>query len=218
MVVIFRSTTTLGGWDQTEAIGLLGTYQIASGLLGTFIEPNVAWFRAQVIDGLLDDVLLKPVSSIFLVSLGTCAPLGLIHVVTGFVVLIAAILHFEELPDVIACLAWLQLFAAGMVIVWATRVFLASLTFWAPSFQPEVLFKAFWEFGRYPVSIYRQPIRFALTYVSPVAIIATIPAGALSRGPNPLETILWSALAVLAVIGVQLIWQRGLRRYTSATS
>jgi ABC-2 type transport system permease protein len=216
--IIFSNTGTLGGWSQAEAIALLGTFQMATGILWTFIEPNVAWFRNQVTDGLLDDTLLKPVPSIFLASLGTCAPLWLAHVVTGLAVLVFGTLQFEHAPDITSLLAWLVLFGSGMVIVWASRVFLASLAFWAPSFQPEVLYKAMWEFGRYPVSVYRHPIRFALTWVLPVAAIATIPTRALAEGGS-LATIGATLLvALISVVTLLKVWHAGLRRYTSATS
>src|SRR5581483_7363357 len=83
--IIYTQTHTLGGWSLGEAITLLGTFQVVSGILSTFIEPNVMWFSDQVKDGKLDHVLIQPVPSIFLVSLGTCAPLALSQVVVGVV-------------------------------------------------------------------------------------------------------------------------------------
>jgi ABC-2 type transport system permease protein len=216
--IIYSNTSTLGGWSQAETTALLGTFQMATGLLWTFIEPNVAWFRNQITDGFLDDTLLKPVPSIFLASLGTCAPLGLTQVVTGMIVLVAGVLRFEDRPDAPAFLAWIVLFNSGMVIVWTSRVFLASLAFWAPSFQPEVLYKTMWEFGRYPVSVYRLPIRFALTWVLPVATIATIPTRALAEGGDLVAVGATLLVALGSVIALLKVWHAGLRRYTSATS
>lgn len=216
--IIYSNTGTLGGWSQAETTALLGTFQMATGLLWTFIEPNIAWFRNQVTDGLLDDTLLKPVPSIFLASLGTCAPLGLTNVVTGAIVLVSGVLEFENQPDVPSYFASIVLFGSGMVIVWTSRVFLASLAFWAPSFQPEVLYKAMWEFGRYPVSVYRHPIRFALTWVLPVAAIATIPTRALAEGGDPVVIGATLLVAIGSVFVLLKVWHAGLRRYTSATS
>src|SRR5689334_2783810 len=68
LAIVFTQTRTLGGWTVGEAIVLLGTYQIVSGVLATFIEPNVVWFAEQVKSGKLDELLLKPAPSIFLVS------------------------------------------------------------------------------------------------------------------------------------------------------
>ena len=115
-------------------------------------------------------------------------------------------------------LGWLLLLAVGIAITWASRVLLASLAFWAPHVTPDVLYGALWQFGRYPVSIYRQPIRFLLTYVVPVAFIATLPARALTRGADPRLLLGGLAAALGAVAATRLVWRAGLRRYTGATS
>lgn len=216
--IVYTQTDTLGGWSQGEAIVLLGTYEITSGILWTFIEPNVAWFRNQVVDGKLDDTLLKPVSSIFLASLGTCAPLGLSQVATGTAIVMIGMRHLGSIPTAWEVFAWLLMLATGIVITWASRVLLASLAFWAPSFEPDVLYNALWQFGRYPVSVYQQPIRFTLTYVLPVAFIATVPAQVLTREARPLLLVIGLAVGPLAFMTVRLVWHAGLRRYTSATS
>ena len=216
--IVYTQTHTLGGWSLGEAIVLLGTYEIVSGLLATFIEPNVAWFGEQVKSGKLDDVLLKPVSSVFLVSLGSCAPLGLARVALGVVVLGLGLHALGTVPTPWGVAAWLVLLAVGVVITWASRVLLASLALWAPSVQLDVVYGALWQFGRYPVSVYRQPLRFVLTDVLPVAFISTVPALALTRGAGPALIVVGLVIGIGAIALVGLVWQAGLKRYTSATS
>lgn len=216
--IVFTQVDALAGWSPGEAVVLLGTYQVVSGIIGTFVEPNVGWFRDQVIDGKLDDILLKPVSSVFLASLGTCTPLALTQVATGAVVIIIGVREVGSTPAVSGILAWWMMLVAGVAVSWASRVLLATLAFWAPSFQPDVLYKALWQFGRYPVTIYRQPARFALTWVFPLALIATLPAQALTGGVSPQQLILGVAVGLAAILIAQTVWRAGLRRYTSATS
>ena len=216
--IVYTQTSSLGGWSLGEAVVLLGTYQIVSGVLWTFIEPNVAWFRDQVTEGKLDDTLLKPVSSIYLASLGTCAPLWLSRVATGVAIVAVGLWELGTVPTLWGVLGWLLMLTTGIAVTWASRVLVASLAFWAPSFQPDVLYGALWQFGRYPVSIYRQPIRFVLTYILPVAFIATIPAQVLTRGASLFLLAIGLGVGLGAILVVQLVWNAGLRRYTSATS
>jgi ABC-2 type transport system permease protein len=218
LVIVYTQTETLGGWRLAEAIVLLGTYQIVSGLLSTFVEPNVTWFGNQVKDGKLDDVLLKPVPSVFLATLGTCAPLGLSQVVLGVAVLAIGVGDPGVSPSPWGVMGWLSMLTVGIAITWASRVLLASLAFWAPQTQLDVMYGALWQLGRYPVSIYRQPVRFVLTWVLPVAFVSTFPARALTRGAS-LELLLAGLLVGLgAILVVRAVWGAGLRRYTSATS
>jgi ABC-2 type transport system permease protein len=216
--IVYTQTTTLGGWSLAEAIVLLGTYQIVSGLYTTFVEPNLAWFGGQVRNGTLDNVLLKPVSSIFLASLGSCAPLGLGQALMGIVVLGAGLGELGTIITPWHAAGWLLLLGVGLIVTWASRVLLASLVFWSPGLELDVVYGALWQFGRYPVSIYRQPVRFVLTYILPVAFISTLPARALTRGASLPLLLAGAIVAFFAVIVVRFVWHAGLRRYTSATS
>lgn len=218
LLLVFEQTGSLGGWSRGEAIVLLGTYQIVSGILWTFIEPNLAWFQNQVTAGKLDDILLQPVPSIFMASLGTCSPLALAQVITGGVVLAIGVGGLEHTPGAHNVAAWLAMLAVGIALTWSSRVLLASLAFWGPNLSQDVLYGALWQLGRYPVSIYRQPIRFTLTFVLPVAYVATLPARVLTRDPEPVLIGAGLAFAGAAMLGVWLVWNAGLRRYTSATS
>jgi ABC-2 type transport system permease protein len=58
--VVYTRTDTLGGWAPGEAIALLGTFQLVSGLRTTFVEPNLQWFGDQVKSGRFDALLLQP--------------------------------------------------------------------------------------------------------------------------------------------------------------
>ena len=218
LAVIFGQTETLAGWTQADVVVLLGTYHIASGILWTFIEPNVAWFRDQVVNGKLDDTLLKPVSSLFLTSLGSCAPWGLFQVVVGLVVVIVGSQIASPSSDIEQWFGWLLLMVVAIVMTWSSRVLLACLALWAPGFQPEVLYQAAWQFGRYPVGIYPAAIRSVLTWVIPIAFITSFPSQALTQAVSWWWIAGGLAVATGTIVLVNLLWNVGLRRYTSATS
>jgi ABC-2 type transport system permease protein len=216
--VIYSQTDNLGGWNASEAVVLLGSYQIVSGLLWAFVEPNVIWFGNQILAGKLDDALLKPVPSLFMVTLGTCTPLALFQVMLGAVILVAGVSSIDRMPMAAEWGAWAWLLVAALVVTWATRVLVASITFWAPAFAPDVLYGSAWQFGRYPVSLYRQPVRFLLTWVFPIGFIATLPAQALTRGVGWPVLLAGVVVAGAAFAITRFTWRAGLRRYTSATS
>lgn len=82
----------------------------------------------------------------------------------------------------------------------------------------DLMYATAWEFARYPTDVYRRPMRFVLTYVFPMALVATLPSATLMRGPSGnglLAKVATGAGAVLLAVGV---WSRGVRRYTGATS
>lgn len=216
--LVFTQTATLAGWRPFEALALLGAFQLVSGLLNAFLEPNLAWFAGKVTSGELDDALLQPVPSLFTVSMGACSPLALPRVILGAVLIGVAVAlgGGASFGGLLTCLA---LLAAGAAITWATRVMLATLAFWAPGFEPSILYSAFWQLGRYPIGVYHPLIRHLLTYVVPVAFIATLPAEALMRGQGGIElALLGAGVAALAFVAATLAWRAGIKRYTGATS
>lgn len=216
--IVYTQAQTLGGWSLGEAVVLLGTFQVVSGIFTTCIEPNLSWFAGQVKNGKLDSVLIQPVSSLFMISLGRCEPLALSQVALGLVVVSLGLHDAGTLPPWWGVLGWLVLIGVGLVIAWASRVLIACVSLWVPSTELDVLYSALWQFGRYPVEIYRQPLRFFLTYVLPFAFLATFPTAALTGRSGLLLPLLGVAAGCVAVVLVQLVWRAGLRRYTSATS
>ena len=216
--VVYSQTDNLGGWSAGEAVVLLGSYQIVSGLLWAFVEPNVIWFGQQILAGKLDDALLRPAPSLFMVTLGTCNPLWLVQSLLGVPIMVGGVLSLDQMPEVAAWAGWAWMLAMALVMTWATRVLVAMVTFWGPSFAPDVLYGSAWQFGRYPVSLYRQPAQFMLTWVLPIGFISTLPAQALTRGVG--LPVLLAAVVVAggAFAMTRFTWQAGLRRYTSATS
>ena len=136
----------------------------------------------------------------------------------GVGVVVFGLVHAGTAITVAGVLAWLVLLAAATVIMWATRVLFASVVFWAFGLSLDVVYEAVWQFGRYPVQLYRAPLQLIFTYVFPIALVATVPVGVLARGDGLAAVPVALATAATACTITALVWRAGLRRYTSATS
>jgi ABC-2 type transport system permease protein len=216
--LVYTQTESLAGWSKSAMFVLVGTFQLMTGLRATFIDPNLSWFPDRIRDGRMDLYLLQPAPSLFLASLGTHAPLGLIQVGLGLGVVGLGLFERGTMPSAVGFLSWLVLLAVGVGVTWALGVFLACLAFWAPRLQLQVLYGAAWELARYPVDVYRRPLRLFLTYLFPMAVITTVPTAALMHEPN-LGVVAATAIAGVAIILLAIgAWTLGVRRYTGATS
>ena len=72
--------------------------------------------------------------------------------------------------------------------------------------------------GRVPVDLYREPIRFLMTFVIPIGIMVTFPVKALMgliSWPFVLISFLVSALFLYLCLK---FWNRSLKQYSSASS
>lgn len=220
--VVFSRTNTLAGWGPAQALVVLGFFTCMSGVLQAFVEPNLVFFAVRVLhSGLLDEVLLRPVPSVVLASLGTCQPWALAQVVLGIGVIATGLLRAGATPSVLEIGAGVLVVLAGIATMWATRLLVAALAFWSPYGDPSVLYDAAWQLGRYPVGIYPAALRVILATVVPIAFLTTVPARILlgGRESSIVVPVLGGLVVALAAVLVAiLVWNRALRRYTSATS
>ncbi|WP_329481302.1 ABC-2 family transporter protein [Kribbella sp. NBC_01484] len=219
VLIVFTRADSLAGWSKAEFLVLIGTYQLITGLRGTFIDPNLSWFpETGIRNGRLDGYLLQPASTLFLASLSLSSPLALIQFLLGLGVLGWGIGAAEVSPSPGGVVSWVVLVVAALVVTWALGVLLACLAFWAPKLQLDVFYHSAWQLGRYPMDVFARPIRVLLTYVFPMALIASIPTATLLGGPQLGVLIGGVAAAAGAAALAALAWRAGLRRYTGATS
>lgn len=215
VIVIYTQVDVLAGWSRGEVLLVIGCYQLLSGVLATFIEPNVMWFDSRVRNGELDEILLKSVPSLYLATLGTQAPLGLAGIFFGLLVIGIGLPDHFDLVNLLTGTATLM---SALMLLWATRVLIMLVSLWAPSLTLDVMYDALWQFGRYPVTIYKQPVRIFLTSVIPIGLMTTVPAMALTRGIAIPVVALCAAVGIGVIVLVGRLWSKSLRRYTSATS
>jgi ABC-2 type transport system permease protein len=215
---LYSRVDTLAGWTFGEAVLVLGMFLMVNGFILTFIEPNLEWFSEKLRDGMLDDVLVRPVSSIFLASFATSRPWALVDVLMGLLVAAFGVSRLDAPVTAGGFAAGVALVVVGMIAAWAIRLACATVSFWALGLELSVFWYAPWTLGRYPVDAYGRVARTFLTYVLPVAFVATFPARALTRGVSGSLLLGGAVAAVVTAGGVVLLWRAGLRRYTSATS
>lgn len=182
------------------------------------VDPHLVLFRSQVKDGTFDHLLLQPAPAIFLASLGASAPLALAQVVLGAGVVAYGVHLAEYTFTVPSVIAWLVLLITATAIMWSTRVLISAVAFWAVGFGLDMLYDALWQFARYPTHLYPRVLQIMITYVFPITFIATVPVDVLIRGGRLAQIPAALAAAITTCALAALVWRRGLRRYTSATS
>ena len=72
--------------------------------------------------------------------------------------------------------------------------------------------------GRFPVDIYKEPLRGILTYLIPVGVMITLPAKALMGFVSPLGVFLSLAFGIILITLSIKFWNHAIKQYTSASS
>ncbi len=220
--VYFLHTRLLGGWTYHQALALLGVFQIAQGVSAAILTPNLGRIVEYVRKGTLDFVLLKPTSDQFQVSIQHFAVWRTVNVWVGLALIVASGVWGEPRGIVVGA-AQLGLFIillfAGLLILYSLVLMLMTLAFWFVRVENLLtLLQVIWETGRYPVSAYQGVVRLILTYVIPVAFITTVPASAIAGRLTASEAAGALGLGSAAFALSTLLWRRGIRAYTSASS
>jgi len=219
LAIIFGHTATLGGWRADELVALVAVYFLVGGVIGLVIQPGMEQLTEAVRDGTLDFTLTKPEDSQLLVSVWRVEIWKMIDVGLGFVVLAISLARLGERVGLQQALAFAAALLAGGVIVYSFWLILATTAFWLVRVENIlVIFQSVYEAGRWPVSIYPAWLRFALTFLVPVAFAITVPAQALAG------RLTWQVLggawgfALVLFTAARLFWRTGVRHYSGASS
>ena len=219
LTVIFSYTNTLGGWRPDEVLALVGVYFLVGGMIGLVIQPGMGKLIESVRDGTLDFTLAKPEDAQLLVSIQRVEIWKLIDIVLGFGVLVTALMRLGENVGGWEALSFVIMLFAGAIIIYSFWLILATLSFWFVRVENILeIFQSVYEAGRWPISLYPGWMRFALTFIVPIAFVTTVPAEALT-GRLSVETLLGAVvLAVLLFAVSRALWRIGLRQYSGASA
>ena len=217
--LVYSYTDEVAGWSAAEALMLVGIYRAMDGLLALQIAPNMTRVSEYVNEGELDFILLRPVSSRFLVSLRWLHLPEAANVVIGLALAIYAGQRAGVDWTLTGVLFAAALALCGLVLLYCVWFFSVTFAFWLVQVDPlGYLFYDAWQTARYPVSYFKGPVRVLLTFAFPVAFATTFPTQALLGDVEPRLLLTGVALAVLALLGTHLFWNYAVRHYSSASS
>jgi ABC-2 type transport system permease protein len=219
LAVVLAYTERLGGWRPDELVALVGVYFLVGGMIRLVIQPSMERLIESVREGTLDFTLVKPEDAQLLVSIQQVQIWKLIDVVLGLGVLAIALTRLGETVGWRQAAAFGVALLAGGAIVYSFWLILATTSFWfVKVVNIQVIFQSMYEAGRWPVSLYPGWLRFALTFLVPVAFATTVPTEALA-GRLTGQTLLGAvALAAVMLIVSRFFWRVGVRRYSGASA
>lgn len=218
-LLLFGFTAEVHGWSRAEVIALVGVFQMVTGLIATFVAPNLTRMTSYLTEGELDGVLLRPVSSQFYLTLRWINVAELTNVASGIVVLVIGLVQAGIGFGPAQVVQALVLVGCGLVLLTAVWSAMSFLAFWLQSVNPiGFVFLNLMEAGRYPLVFFPFAVRTFLTFAFPVAFATTFPIRALTGDLDWWPVLLGVALSTVALVLVRLLWRRGLLTYSSASS
>src|SRR5215212_4072331 len=215
-LLLYRFTDQVAGWTQAEVLMLVGVYRIVEGLITLQIAPNMRAITGYIRSGEMDFMLLRPVSSQFLVSLRTLALPEGVNVLIGMLLVLYAGGAADVQWGVLAAGAF---GLCGLLMLYALWLFMVTFAFWLVQIDNlDTFFYSLFETARYPVTFFKGLLRALLTFAFPVAFATTFPTQAL-RGQADLRLLpVGVVLAAALLFGTHVFWNFAVRHYSSASS
>lgn len=217
--VLYAQTPLLAGWDLDQIYLFVCAYLLGDALFMTIFSNNLWWIPQLVNRGDLDYYLVRPVSTLFFVSLRDFAFSSFLNVVMAVGLVIWALSRYPHELGTPQVLAYLVLILVGTLLTYLMRLLFILPVFWTHSGNG--LLQISWslaQLGERPAEIYRGWLRWLLLTLIPVGFVASIPSEALFDG---LSARLWLhtlAVTLLMLALVLLLWRKALEAYASASS
>lgn len=215
---VFRHTPTLGGYTLAEMALFFLTFNLVD-MLAQILFRGVYAARRTVQDGDFDFYLVQPCSPLFRMAFTT---VDFLDVVTIVPVLALTGGLFGRLPgglDPAGLALYVLLVLNGLSIAMAIHIAVAGL-----AVRTQELESAIWVYrdvmfmGKFPVDIYGDVTRWALTFILPIAVMTTFPAKALLGTLEPRWLAYALGLNAVLLAAAARYWLDSIKQYTSSSS
>ena len=213
---LFSGVQTIIGYNKYQILFFLTTFSVI-GAIGQMLFRETYRFRARLVSGDFDFDLIKPIHPLLRNVSGGFDVLDLLTLPLYFWVLVQVMMGLHLTP--IDLFLYILLSLNGLVIMAAIHIIVIAFGIISTEVDHAVLiYRDFEAMGRFPVDIYREPLRQILTFVLPVGIMFTIPAKAY------LGMLSWQVILVSLLVGLVSVylafrfWRFALKKYASASS
>lgn len=218
VVVIFRSTSSIAGWNEAGVLALSCVCYGVGSLYNSFCWSLVD-FSSQVRLGSLDFILLKPVDPQFWASfrrfnLAQTGPL------VATCVMLPVSLRMGGLhPSGLQWLGFAVTFVSAVITYYGFNLIIMTMAVWLVRVDNlSIVSDTMWQIGRNPMQIFPKSVQFFFLYLLPIAIFGSVPAEQLVFKFSASMTVLAAVWGVFMLYGSRLFWRYGLSQYSSASS
>ncbi len=216
IIFLMGGVKMLAGYSLNQTIFFFLTFNFID-IVSQFLFREVYRFRPMIVSGSFDLVLVKPVSALFRSLMGGADILDLITIPPLIIAIFAVARSLGPTP--LNVLYYILLLANGMLI--ATAFYITVLALGIVTLEIDhtiMIYRDLSNLGRFPIDIYKEPLRGILTYFVPIGIMISLPAKAM------IGLVSFKGFALSLLLGIILLylaikfWHFALTKYSSASS
>jgi ABC-2 type transport system permease protein len=210
---IFQKTKVLKGYSFQEAALFYMIFNLVD-TISQILFREVYRFRSLVVSGALDTVLLKPYHPFLRILVGGVDMLDIILFVPYLLIAIGIALQGHIILT--NFLAFFFLFLNAVWIATSFHILVLALGILTTEVDHTILiYRDMTSLGRFPMAIYKEPIKSIFTFVIPIGIMTSFPPQALLGTLSPFGFIISFVISSILFFCAMKLWNFALKRYQS---
>ncbi len=219
VAVIYSHTDTVAGWNKYQMTLLVGTSMLIQRLLMGFFWSSIFEMGRNIRSGHFDFFLAQPGNIMFMATTRKIDPDSLVNSFVALAVVIYSARQLGLHPGPLDVALYALMVFCGLVIHYSMLVLSISMAFWITSAQGiEGSYFTLSEFSRLPRQAFHGIANVVFVWVLPVVVVSNAPASTLIHGFD-IRMVAWLVGITIAWFAVTVfVFNRGLRRYASASS
>lgn len=216
--VVVGKARLIAGYNLNQAVFILILFNLMSTVSQLFLR-GVYIFRQKVVEGSFDFYLLNPLNELFYSLFSYTDPLDLLLLVPYIGLTFWAWGNTDFPITLLAILALITIIFLTFIMVVAWHIMVISIGVrYLEVDNTIMLYRDIERMAAFPVEMYGRWGNLLLTYITPFALMATIPAKLIFGLFNPWALIIFAALAFLQLRFALWFWRQSLLSYSSASS
>jgi len=220
ITVIYEHTQSIAGWTKYQMVLLVGTSMLIQRFLMGFFWSSIFEMGRNIRSGNFDFYLAQPGNVMFMATTRKLDPDSLLNSLVAAAVVIYAARQLGLDPSAGQIALYALMVLCGVVIHYSILVLSISLAFWLTSAQGiEGLYFTLTEFSRLPRAAFTGiATQMLFVWLLPVVMVTNVPASLLVQGFDLTLSAWLFGSALVWFAAAVFVFNRGLRRYTSASS
>lgn len=212
--IVFSKTKLVKGYSLNQMIIFYLTFNIIDST-AQLLFREVYRFRPQVVSGSFDLTLLKPHHPFLRVLVGGVDFLDLILLLPY---ILLTIFFINSLPSfqLLSSIFYLLLIINSLLIATSFHIMVLALAILTTEVDHTIMiYRDMTGLGRFPIEIYKEPLRGIFTFIIPVGVMMTFPARALFNLLSWQFILLAFVISSVMLVGSLKLWDLALKKYQS---
>jgi len=216
IVFLLKGTNSLAGYNLNQTMFFYLTFNLVD-IISQFLFREVYRFRPQIIEGSFDLVLSKPINALFKSLLGGADLLDLFTIPPLIIALIFVSRGLN--PSIFSVVLYILLIFNSLIIAASFHIFVLGLGIVTLEIDHTVMiYRDLANLGRFPIDIYKEPLKGVITFIIPIGTMMTLPAKTFMNLVSFNVVIMSFVVGGLFLFLSIKFWNFALTKYSSASS